>query len=64
MISKVQWLMDTKNINSEELSRLAGVSRGEISKSKHHIEFCSVMTLMAIANALVCKVKDLFEEEE
>ena len=64
MISKVQRLMDTKNISGEELSRLACVSRGEISKSRHHIEFCSVMTLMAIANALGCRVKDLFEEEE
>lgn len=64
MVSKVQWLMYTKNINVEELSRLAGVSRAEISKSRHHIEFCTVMTLMEIANALGCKVKDLFEEEE
>lgn len=64
MVSNVQALMYRKGISVEELADRLNVSRSQISKARNHIEFCNMMFLMEIANALGCKVKDLFEEEE
>lgn len=64
MHSNVESFMKEKGISVQKMSKDLHVSNSEISKSRHHIEFCSMILLMQIADYLGCKVKDLFEEEE
>lgn len=64
MYSNIEFLMKKKGIRVKKMSEDLNVSDTEIYKARHHIEFCSMMFLMRIADYLGCKVKDLFEEEE
>lgn len=64
MYSNVGFLMEKKGIKVRKMAEDLNVSNSEIYKARTHIEFCSMMFLIRIANYLGCKVKDLFEEEE
>ncbi|BCS86840.1 helix-turn-helix domain-containing protein [Pseudodesulfovibrio sediminis] len=63
MQSKVKEVMTEKGATILGLADDAGVSQRTIQKARDtRIESCTLRTLAAIATALGCRVKDLFEE--
>lgn len=57
--------MREKKISINRLIELSGVSNHTIVRArKTSIRECTLATLEKIANALGCKVKDLFEQEK
>lgn len=63
MTSNVKRLMNSKDITIRELMKKTGLANQTILKARdHRIESCSLRTLAIIAQALGCKLKDLFDE--
>jgi DNA-binding Xre family transcriptional regulator len=62
--SNLKYIMDKKEITIDKLIEISGVSNHTIVRARRtSISECSLGTLERIANALDCKVKDLFEQE-
>lgn len=62
--SKVKTLMTEKNVTVAGMMTLTGLSNETVMRARDlRIESCSLRTLVSIAGALGCRVKDLFEEE-
>lgn len=63
--SNLKYLMREKKISINKLIELSGVSNHTIVRARRtSICECTLVTLEKIANALGCKVKDLFEQEK
>lgn len=63
MKSNVKILMKEKGVTILALADECGFSSRTIQKARdERIESCTLRTLAAIASALGCQVKDLFEE--
>lgn len=58
---KIKQFRERRNMTQEELARKSGVSRAIISKLENEEEVVTkTSTLMKIADALNCKVGDIF----
>jgi DNA-binding Xre family transcriptional regulator len=63
--SNLKYVMRKKNVTINELIETSGVSNHTIVRARRtDIKECSLSTLEKIADALNCKVKDLFEQEK
>ena len=63
--SNLKYIMRMKKITINKLIELSGVSNHTIVRARRtSISECSLDTLEKIADALDCKVKDLFEQEK
>lgn len=63
--SNVKYIMRSKNITLREVTEKAKISESTLLKIRKSsfIGECKLSTLKKVAQALNCKVKDLFEEE-
>lgn len=62
--SNVRQLMEIKGITLRELMALTGLSNETILRARgQKISKCRLETLEALATALQCKTKDLYEED-
>ncbi len=62
--SNIRHIMERKGIGIRALAERAGLSDKTILRARScHIVECRIYTLQAIAQALNCRVKDLFEEQ-
>jgi DNA-binding Xre family transcriptional regulator len=64
--SNLKYVMRRKNITINKLIEMSGVSNHTIVRARRtsSINECTLGTLEKIADALDCKVKDLFEQEK
>ncbi len=65
MISHVKQLMEEKGFTVRGLMAVTGFANKTVLNARSHekIETCTLRTLGKIAQALDCRVKDLFTEE-
>jgi DNA-binding Xre family transcriptional regulator len=63
--SNLKYVMRQKNVTINKLIEMSGVSNHTIVRARRtSISECTLGTLEKIADALDCKVKDLFEQEK
>jgi DNA-binding Xre family transcriptional regulator len=63
--SNLKYVMRQKNVTINKLIEMSGVSNHTIVRARRtSISECTLGTLEKIADALECKVKDLFEQEK
>ena len=63
--SNLKYVMRKKNVTINRLIEMSGASNHTIVRARRtSIGECSLNTLERIADALDCKVKDLFEQEK